>query len=114
MKITFFVFALTALALHAGDTVRHVEVPQTRKVAFKRLGHASLRILIDGWSTRAVSKQFGAAPKFRKTNFVRSSYGHEVPKGGDEQWIYPMNMGHRLIAFRHGRVILAIEEWSDF
>ena len=114
MKATLLFLGLTSLVLHAGDAVRPVEASQKNEFPAKSIGHASRQLLIEGWDTRAVQKQFGVAPKIRKASFMPSTYGHKFPDGVDEQWLYPMDMGHRLIAFRHGRVILAIEEWSDF
>jgi hypothetical protein len=114
VKTTLLASTLALLVLHAGDSVCFAEVPKKKEVPARSIGLASRQLLIDGWDTRAVQKQFGVPGKIRKADFMISSNGHKLPDGLDEQWYYPMDLGHRLIAFKRGRVIFAIEEWSDF
>jgi hypothetical protein len=105
---------LSTLLFYASASAVSAEGLKKPELPAKTIGHASRQLLIDGWDMRAVKRQFGAPRTIRKTNFMPSSHGHPIPPGLDEQWYYPMDMGHRLIAFKQGRVILAIEEWSDF
>jgi len=88
---------------------------RSRELPFKGLGHASHQLLIDGWSQQQVQQHFGS-PRIKKTSrFEKPVYG--IPESlppCDEQWIYQMNMGHIFVFFNQGKVVLAVEEWSDF
>jgi hypothetical protein len=85
-------------------------------VRTKPTGHASHELLIVGWAPTAVEKHFGKPSEKRTTDLVRPIYNTaSMPAHADEQWIYPCGtMGHRLIFLSRGRVVLALEEWSDF
>ncbi|HUU93103.1 MAG TPA: hypothetical protein VM238_18070 [Phycisphaerae bacterium] len=86
-----------------------------RELPFKGLGHASHQLLIDGWSQQQVQQHF-ESPRIKKTSgFKKPVYG--IPESlppCDEQWIYEMHMGHIFVFFNQGKVVLAVEEWSDF
>ena len=86
-----------------------------RELPFKGLGHASHQLLIDGWSPQQVQEHFGS-PKTKKTSgFEKPVYKRpESLPPCDEQWIYQMDMGHVFVFFNQGKVVLAVEEWSDF
>jgi len=59
--------------------------------------------------------QYGSPGETEAAAFIIPKYGmpKNLPKI-DEVWTYPMQRGHRLVCFKDGRVVLAIEEWSDF
>jgi len=88
---------------------------RSSELPFKSLSHASHQLLIDGWSQQQVQQHFGS-PKINKTSrFEKPVY--KVPETlppCDEQWIYEMNMGHIFVFFNPCKVVLAVEEWSDF
>jgi len=89
----------------------------TERVQIKSTGHASRELLISGWDTNAIKRRYGEPNEKRKGNFVDLGYhGSSVPSTVEEQWIYPMfgGLGHRLVYFAQGRVVLAVEEWSDW
>jgi hypothetical protein len=84
-------------------------------VPTRPLSHASRQLLIDGWTPERVQGLHGKPKETRRTQFTAPKYG--VPKAlpeMDEQWYFPLEMGHRLVFFKQGKVVLAIEEWSDF
>jgi len=112
--ILVFVLMVHGFPLSADEP--RSETPKQNEVPSKWTGHASRELLIAGWYASAVTEQFGAPAKTRKADFTQPAYGGKVPANVDEQWAYPYanNMGHRLIYFSRGRVVLAIEEWSDF
>jgi hypothetical protein len=81
----------------------------------KSLGHASQQLLIDGWTPQQVEERYGKPQEVKRSQFMSPKYG--VPKSlpeMDEQWYFPYDMGHKLVCFKEGKVVLAIEEWSDF
>jgi hypothetical protein len=84
-------------------------------VPAKSLTHASRQLLIDGWTPERVQERYGRPKETKRSQFTPPKYG--VPKTlpeMDEQWYFPLEMGHRLVCFKQGKVVLAIEEWSDF
>jgi hypothetical protein len=88
-----------------------------RPVQTKRTGHASRELLVVGWDESAVRKRFGSPGSKQTADFTPPAYRASiVPPGVDEQWTYSLfnGMGHRLVYFARGHVVLAIEEWSDY
>jgi len=95
--------------VQSGTAQRDSEVP------FKSLTHASCQLLIDGWTQDQVLTRYGSPKHKRGSGFETPRYG--FPKSlpaCDEQWIYPMELGHRLVFLNRGKVVLAIEEWTDW
>ena len=84
------------------------------KIKTKTLTHGSQQLLIGGWSQQQVKQHYGTPKKKVISDFKRPNYRapRVLPKC-DEQWFYPLNLGHRLIYFEKGKVVLAVEEWSD-
>jgi len=102
---------LNSCALNGGGLAKRANM--IREVEARPLGHGAIQVMIDGWDRRWVREQFDSPAEIRRKEFVISACGRPLPEGTDEQWIYRTNMGHRLIAFHRGRVVLAVEERVD-
>src|SRR6476620_9945723 len=116
MNRALLALVLIASGIHLSAVEPRPEPPKQKEVPSKWTGHASRELLIAGWDAPAVQKQFGAPAHTRKADFHQPMYRNaKLPATVDEEWSYPSTtMGHRLIYFSRGRVVLAIEEWSDF
>jgi hypothetical protein len=81
----------------------------------EELTHASRLIHLAGISRAEVDDLLGAPSKIVFKEFSPPAYGQ--PKSLpplDEQWIFVAPMTHLYIYLFHGKVVLAVEEWSDF
>jgi hypothetical protein len=80
-----------------------------------RLTHSSKRLAIDGLTEQEVVRKFGDGYELRIKDFEAPTYKVPViPVGADRQFIYRRTMAHTLIYLRNNKVVLAIEEWSDY
>ena len=86
-------------------------------ISYRELSHSSREILVVGLTHDQVQDLFGSPLEKRTKDFRLPKYRlpKELPKA-DEQWIYvgKDQMSVRLVFFRQGNVVLALEEWSDF
>jgi hypothetical protein len=86
-------------------------------VKTRSLGHASEQLLVAGWTMVQVKGHFGEPHIRSATETRKPAYGlpADMPEY-DQQWVYidAGKMTNTLVYFRHGRVVLAIREWTDF
>jgi hypothetical protein len=81
------------------------------------LTHASRQIHVEGESRGQIQKRWGTPQSKLAKNFREPKYRWpaQIPLF-NEQWVYTLTkqMGWRLVYFNKGRVVLCVEEWSDF
>jgi hypothetical protein len=77
-------------------------------------GYCSTRLLIDGWSRKHVQSWFGKPRSLLSSGTLFLSSNDA--KTYDEAWRYAMmpGIGGMTIYFKQGKVVYAVEEWSDF
>ena len=83
----------------------------------KMLTHASRQLIITDWTENRVRRRWGEPSEVHEGDFFAPRYGQPATMpSADRQWVYvePAKLSHRLIWFRDGKVVLAVEEWSDF
>ena len=79
------------------------------------LGHYTYKLYMDGWTKAQVRTQYGAPKEINTTKFRATAY-HVVKAlpSADTQWYYPSGLSHRIIWFKEGKVVLALQENSTF
>jgi hypothetical protein len=107
--------SLAAKSIEKDGSTQDTKKSKEDHVPAKSLGHASRQLLIDGWTRDRVEKTYGKPKETKRSQFTVPKYGNpkSLPEM-DEQWYFSLEMGHRLVCFKQGKVVLAIEEWSDF
>ena len=102
-----------------GGTVvlrQHQERAAIEGVERKMIGHASAELLLQGKSEEDICRLLGKpvkriqTPPFKELKYHPSMV---IPEA-DTQWIFAKDMEWTVVYFKSGRVVLAIQEWSDF
>ena len=101
--------AAILLLLLTGCQAKHMEISK------RPMGFCQAEIMISGRTRGQVLQYFGEPAEKEYRRFRKPFYGFpESVRSVDEQWIYyPGGLRHVFIYFCKGRVVLAVEEWSD-
>ncbi|MBU1240204.1 hypothetical protein KKF84_13035 [Myxococcota bacterium] len=99
----------------APKVLRRRSLPQDKRPKLTPLSHSSFTIHIKGFTPSMVKALWGKPSAVLKSGFKSPTYRlPRVTPHAHEQWYYAYGMSHILVWFNKGKVVLAIDERSDF